>query len=97
MYSSEYTSGFSGPAASHLAAPPSPRHERQCRTGSYQDAEKARQRPWPVTHEARDMRERRDVDRLNSHLVSPVPPVSLGYPAGAFPVAPDVPQQFPAA
>ncbi len=27
--------------------------------------------------EARDMRERRDVDRLNSHLV---PPVSLGYP-----------------
>ena len=34
MYSSEYTSGFSGPAASHLAAPPSPRHERQCRTGS---------------------------------------------------------------
>jgi len=29
-----YTSGFSGPAASHLAAPPSPRHERQCRTGS---------------------------------------------------------------
>jgi fructose-1,6-bisphosphatase I len=27
MYSSEYTSGFSGPAASHLAAPPSPRHE----------------------------------------------------------------------
>jgi hypothetical protein len=27
MYSSEYTSGFSGPAALHLAAPPSPRHE----------------------------------------------------------------------
>ena len=27
LYSSEYTSGFSGPAASHLAAPPSPRHE----------------------------------------------------------------------
>jgi len=27
MYSSEYTSSFSGPAASHLAAPPSPRHE----------------------------------------------------------------------
>jgi len=27
MYSSKYTSGFSGPAASHLAAPPSPRHE----------------------------------------------------------------------
>jgi hypothetical protein len=27
MYSSEYTSGFSGPAASHLAAPPSPHHE----------------------------------------------------------------------
>ncbi len=23
-----------GPAASHLAAPPSPRHEQQCRTGS---------------------------------------------------------------
>ena len=33
MYSSEYTSGFSEPAASHLAVPPSPRHERQCRTG----------------------------------------------------------------
>jgi len=27
MYSSEYTSGFSGPAASHLAATLSPRHE----------------------------------------------------------------------
>jgi hypothetical protein len=27
MYSSEYTSGFSGPAALHLAAPPSLRHE----------------------------------------------------------------------
>jgi len=26
-YSSEYTSGFSRPAASYLAAPPSPRHE----------------------------------------------------------------------
>jgi hypothetical protein len=34
MYSSEYTFGFSGPAALHLAAPSSPRHERQCRTGS---------------------------------------------------------------
>jgi hypothetical protein len=27
MYSSEYTSSFSGPCAAHLAAPPSPRHE----------------------------------------------------------------------
>jgi hypothetical protein len=27
MYFSEYTSGFSRPAASHLAAPPPPRHE----------------------------------------------------------------------
>jgi hypothetical protein len=27
MYSSEYTSGFSGPATAHLAAPPSPRDE----------------------------------------------------------------------
>jgi hypothetical protein len=27
MYSSEYTSGFSGPAASHLTAPDSSRHE----------------------------------------------------------------------
>jgi hypothetical protein len=27
MYSSEYTSGFFGPAASHPAAPPSPRYE----------------------------------------------------------------------
>src|SRR6184192_1806882 len=33
-YSSEYASGFSGPAASHLPAPPSPRDEQQCRTGS---------------------------------------------------------------
>src|SRR6185295_12124172 len=31
MYSSEYTSGFSGPAASHLAAPPSPRYEGNAR------------------------------------------------------------------
>ena len=35
LYSSEYTSCFSRPAASHLAAPPSPRRERQCRTGFY--------------------------------------------------------------
>ena len=27
MYSSEYTSGFSGPVASHLVAPLLPRHE----------------------------------------------------------------------
>jgi len=26
-YTGEYTSGFSGPAASHLATPPSPRYE----------------------------------------------------------------------
>jgi len=32
MYSSEYTSGFFGPAALLLVAPPS---RRQCRTGSY--------------------------------------------------------------
>ncbi len=38
MYSSEYTSGFSGPAASHRTPAPSPRHERQCRTGSYRHA-----------------------------------------------------------
>ena len=47
MYSSEYTSGFSGPAASHLAASLSPRHERQYRTGSWQDAEKVRQLHGP--------------------------------------------------
>jgi hypothetical protein len=34
MYSSEYTSGFFEPAASHLTTPPSLRHERPCRTGS---------------------------------------------------------------
>jgi hypothetical protein len=57
MYSSEYTSGFSGHTASHLAAqPPSPRHERR-RTGSSRMLKKARQRPWTVTREARDMRE----------------------------------------
>ena len=33
-YSIEYASGFSGPAAAHLPAPPSPRDEWQCRTGS---------------------------------------------------------------
>ena len=31
-----------------------------------------------------DMRERRDVNRLDFHLVSPVQPVSLGYLAGAL-------------
>jgi hypothetical protein len=31
MYSSKYTSGFSGPAASHPDAPPSPRHEDNVR------------------------------------------------------------------
>jgi hypothetical protein len=31
-----------------------------------------------------DMREKRDVNRLDSHLVSPVLPVSLGCPAGAL-------------
>ena len=34
--------------------------------------------------EARDIRERRDVDRLDSHLVSPIPPISLGDPAKVF-------------
>ena len=38
-----------------------------------QDAEKVRQQPQSVVSEARDMRERRDVDRLDFHLVSPVP------------------------
>ena len=36
-YSSEYASGFSRPAALHLAAPLSPRHERQRRAGSRRD------------------------------------------------------------
>jgi len=38
-----------------------------------------------VAREARDMRETRDVDRVDFHLVSLVPrvqPISLGYPAG---------------
>ena len=35
-----------------------------------------------VAHDALDVREWRDVDRSASHLVSPVPPVSLGHPAG---------------
>ena len=37
--------------------------------------------PWRVKREARDRRERRDVNRLYSYLVSPVPqvlPVSHG-------------------
>jgi hypothetical protein len=33
-YSREYASGFSRPAASHLAAPPSPRYEQYYRNGS---------------------------------------------------------------
>ena len=33
-YSSEYASGFFGPAALPLAAPPSPRYKQSCRTGS---------------------------------------------------------------
>ena len=43
-----------------------------------------------MAREARDMRERRDVDRLDSHFVSPVPPVLLSYPAWCFFVASDV-------
>jgi len=43
-------------------------HEAACE----QDAEKVRQRPWTVAREARDMRERRDVNRLGLHLVWPV-------------------------
>lgn len=35
MYSSEYTSGFSAPAASQFAAPPSPHYERQYQTGCW--------------------------------------------------------------
>ena len=41
---------------------------------------------------ARDMRERRDADRLGSHLMWPVSfirLVSLGYPEGSSPVLPD--------
>jgi hypothetical protein len=40
-----------------------------------------------VTREARDMRERRDMDRLGSHivwLVLLVPPVSRDYPSGSL-------------
>jgi len=36
------------------------------------------------------MREKRDVERFDFHLVSPVPPVSLGYPARCSPVVLDV-------
>jgi len=46
-----------------------------------------------VPREARDMRERRDTDRLDFRLVSPislVKPASLGYPAGSCPVVPDM-------
>jgi hypothetical protein len=39
--------------------------------------------PQTVAREAQDVRERRDVDRLDFHLVSPIPPVSR-------PVVPDV-------
>ena len=39
MYSSEYASDFSRPAVAQLPAPPLPRDERQCRTGSWQVAE----------------------------------------------------------
>jgi len=46
MYSCKYTSGFSWPTASQLAAPPSPRHERQCRTGSYGVADSCREYQW---------------------------------------------------
>lgn len=35
LYCSEYASSFSRPAVAHLPAPPSPRDERQCRTGSW--------------------------------------------------------------
>ena len=34
------------------------------------------------------MREKRDVDRLDFYLVSPVPPASPGCPAGAFSACP---------
>jgi len=44
-----------------------------------------------VTREARDMREKRDMDGLDFHLVSPVPPVSLGHPARGSSVVPHVP------
>ncbi|MDZ4853904.1 MAG: hypothetical protein SGJ26_03420, partial [Nitrospirota bacterium] len=41
-YSSEYASGFSRPAASHLAAPPSSRHE-----GNVGQAPSKVESPWP--------------------------------------------------
>ena len=41
MYSSEYTSGFFWPAALHLAAPPSPRHE-----GNVGQAPSGREKWW---------------------------------------------------
>ena len=37
--------------------------------------------------ETRDMREGRDVDKLDFRLVSPVPPVSLGYPIKTQPTS----------
>jgi hypothetical protein len=52
MYSSEYTSGFSRPAALHLAAPPSPRHEGNVgRAPAGCSKVSQRHRPWRVMHE----------------------------------------------
>jgi hypothetical protein len=59
---------------------------------------------WAVTRETRDMREQRDpkfevggskfqkprTSDLEPSSVSFVPPVSRGYPAGSYPVAPVV-------
>ena len=52
-YSGECTSGFSGPAASHLAAPPSPRHEGNVRQAPSRMVKKSASShgPWRVKRE----------------------------------------------
>ena len=44
--------------------------------------------PQTVARDAQDMRERRDMDRLGSHLVSPGPPVSYDYAVGVVSCVP---------
>ena len=55
-----------------------------------QDVEEVRQQPQSVAREARDTRERRDVDWLGFRIVLPIPPVSLGYLPRCILIIPDV-------
>jgi hypothetical protein len=65
MYSSEYTSGFFGPAASHLAAPPSPRYEGNVRQAPSRVLKKSASIRRPLFGFSESSNKTNQIDQMN--------------------------------